>query len=61
MKKKRAFLGLLGVILLSLILPSFAQAKSVLEKETPDYKVSYYAFDCYNMIDENGVQDMDMR
>ena len=54
MKKKRAFLGVLGVILLSLILPSFVQAKSVLEKETPDYKVSYYAFDCYNMIDENG-------
>ncbi len=54
MKKKRAFLGLMGVILLSLLLPSFVQAKSVLEKKTPDYKVSYYAFDCYNMIDENG-------
>ena len=29
-------------------------AAYVPQEETPDYKVSYYAFDCFNMQDENG-------
>ena len=24
------------------------------KEETPDYKVAFYAFDCYHMQDENG-------
>ena len=31
-----------------------AWASDVPQVETPDYKVSFYAFDCYNMQDENG-------
>lgn len=54
MKKKRALKGLLWILLIAILLPCFVQAKTGLEKETPDYKVSYYAFDCYNMIDANG-------
>lgn len=29
-------------------------AQSVPQEDTPDYKVAYYAFDCYNMKDDNG-------
>ena len=29
-------------------------AAAVPRQETPDYKVAYYAFDCYHMQDENG-------
>lgn len=31
-----------------------ASAAEIPHVETPDYKVTYYAFDCFNMMDENG-------
>ncbi len=34
--------------------PCAAFAASIPQLSTPDYKVAYYAFDCYHMIDENG-------
>lgn len=34
--------------------PCFVQANATLETDTPNYKVAYYGFDCYNMIDKNG-------
>ena len=33
---------------------SEAYAEEVPSSYTPDYRVAYYAFDCYNMQDENG-------
>ena len=43
----------LGILLSVLtVCPVFAAA--VPRAETPDYKVAYYAFDCYHMLDENG-------
>ena len=53
MKKKSTIRGFLWVILFTIISPCFVQA-ATLEKDTPNYKVAYYAFDCYNMIDKNG-------
>ena len=50
--KKRAMAVCLVLFLALSICPVYA---SSLEKiDTPDYKVSFYAFDCYNMQDENG-------
>ena len=42
------------MLLLAILSPCFVQAKATLETDTPNYKVAYYAFDCYNMIDKNG-------
>lgn len=53
MKRKNTIRVFLWVILFTIISPCFVQA-ATLEKNTPNYKVSYYAFDCYNMIDKNG-------
>ena len=52
MKKRK--IGLLWVLLLAILSPCFVKAGATLETDTPNYKVSYYAFDCYNMIDKNG-------
>lgn len=35
-------------------LPGTAFAAELPHVSTPDYKVAYYAFDCYHMMDENG-------
>lgn len=51
---KRRSIGLIWILLIAILSPCFVQAKATLETETPNYKVAYYAFDCYNMIDENG-------
>lgn len=37
---------------LAAVFPAFAA--SVPRRDTPDYKVAFYAFDCYNMQDEDG-------
>ena len=52
MKRKLSgiFLGILLVVLS--IVPVYAS--SISKTETPDYKVAFYAFDCYNMQDKNG-------
>ena len=51
MRKK--ILAALGALLMLLSLfPASAFAMEQLE--TPDYKVAFYAFDCYHMQDENG-------
>ena len=50
---KRIHAAALGIFLLILsICPVYASALEQIE--TPDYKVAFYAFDCYNMQDENG-------
>ncbi len=44
---------LLGIVLImNCCIP--VCAASVPQEETPDYKVAFYAFDCYHMQDENG-------
>lgn len=44
---------MIGIMLFVLsICPVYAS--SDIYAETPDYKVAFYAFDCYNMQDENG-------
>lgn len=52
MKKHRfsIFLGILFLFLFSFTV----YAKSDLQKDTPNYKVAFYAFDCYHMQDESG-------
>lgn len=51
---KRRRVGVLWLLLIVILSPCFVQAKATLETDTPNYKVAYYAFDCYNMIDKNG-------
>lgn len=52
MIKRATVLFLTIILMISYALPVYA---SVVPKEdTPDYKVSYYAFDCFNMQDGNG-------
>lgn len=47
--------ALLAVILFTvMICCNSAYAASVPQKQTKDYKVAYYAFDCFNMQNENG-------
>ena len=51
--KKRATAFLMALIcMLSLACPVYAQR--ITREETPNYKVAFYAFDCYHMQDENG-------
>ena len=45
-----AVLGMLMLVLTAI--PSYAA--SMTREETPDYKVAFFAFDCYHMQDENG-------
>ena len=52
MKKK--IIALLMSMLLVLLLSYPAYAASIPQSDTPDYKVAFYAFDCYHMQDENG-------
>ena len=53
MKIKEKIRVLLMVVLF-LLSYSPVYAAAVPQKETPNYKVSYYAFDCFNMQDEYG-------
>ena len=41
-------------LLLSMLSALTVNVSAMEQKETPDYKVSFFAFDCYNMQDENG-------
>lgn len=52
MKKK--IIALLMSVLFVLLLSYPAYSASVPQTDTPDYKVAFYAFDCYHMQDENG-------
>ncbi len=55
-KKWMAFVLFLGILVTTLV-PSAvcaADCASIPKKDTPDYKVAFYAFDNYNMQDENG-------
>ncbi len=52
MRKRLSALALTIITILSLTCPVFAA--SLPKEETPEYKVAYYAFDCFNMQDENG-------
>jgi len=52
MKKRVTALFLSIVLAILACCPVYAA--SIPQKETPDYKVAFYAFDCYNMQDETG-------
>ena len=52
MNKKITALGVWLLLVISLLCPVYAG--EVPRVETPNYKVAFYAFDCYNMQDENG-------
>ncbi len=52
MNKKITAMGLWLVLVITMICPAWAA--EVPKEETPDYKAAFYAFDCYNMQDENG-------
>lgn len=53
--KKRISAAVFGILFLLLsVCPVLADA--VPRNETPDYKVAFYAFDCYHMQDENGLR-----
>ena len=53
--KKKVMMFLTGfLMLLCLISPVYAS--SIPKENTPDYKVAFYAFDCYHMQDENGIR-----
>lgn len=45
---------LTGLLLMILCCCSVVSAASVPRETTKDYKVAFYAFDCYHMQDENG-------
>ena len=58
---RRIFSGFYKKITFTLLLvcatalfPMTAYAAAVPQADTPDYKVAFYAFDCYHMQDENG-------
>ncbi len=52
MNKRITAAGIWLLLIISMVCP--ALAAEVPQSETPDYKVAFYAFDCYNMQDENG-------
>ena len=43
-----------SAIIMALLSVCPVYASSIEKEETPDYKVAFYAFDCYHMQDENG-------
>lgn len=50
--KLTVFMAVILFTVMSVCNPVYAA--SVPQKQTKDYKVSYYAFDCFNMQNENG-------
>ena len=54
MKKKMTAFLMEIMMLLLLVCP--ATAASIPQAQTPNYKVAFYAFDCYHMQDENGIR-----
>ena len=52
MSRKITAVGLWLMLVISIVCPAWAS--EVPKEETPDYKVAFYAFDCYNMQDESG-------
>ena len=53
--KKRISAAVFGILFLLLsVCPVLADA--IPRSETPEYKVAFYAFDCYHMQDENGLR-----
>ena len=51
---KKRFVAVILVIVQILLFSCTALAASLPRYDTPEYKVSYYAYDCFNMQDENG-------
>ena len=54
MKRRLLSVFLLLALLAGLACPVYAA--SVPQENTPDYKVAFYAFDCYHMQDDNGAK-----
>ena len=53
---KRIRTSLISIFMIICVLATTAFAASVPQEETPNYKVAFYAFDCFNMQDENGMR-----
>ena len=53
---KKCVTALLYSIIMTILLAFPAGAASVPQEDTPNYKVAFYAFDCYHMQDENGMK-----
>lgn len=51
---KKRMVAFLSVVLLMIINCCPVYAASVPREDTPDYKVAFYAFDCYHMQDSDG-------
>lgn len=51
---KKGITSLLLTLTLLFNFTGVVQAAEIPKVETPDYKVAFYAFDCYHMEDENG-------
>lgn len=54
MRKKMVALWLIILLAISQVFPAYAGSENGLRKDTPNYKVAFYAYDCYHMQDENG-------
>ena len=54
MKKRILALGL--ALLVAALWCCTAFASGIPQVETPNYRVAFYAFDCFNMQDENGIR-----
>lgn len=52
----KRMIALFLCIVTVLSFPITAYAASIPQLETPNYKVAFYYFDCYNMTDENGTR-----
>ena len=53
-RSKKRMAAALAMLLSVMTYCTPALAASVPQKDTPDYKVAFYAYDCYNMQDANG-------
>lgn len=51
---KKGITSLLLTFILCFNFTGVVHAAEIPREETPDYKVAFYAFDCYHMQDENG-------
>ena len=51
---KEKLVAVLSGMLLAILCCCPVQAASVPQEDTPDYKVAFYAYDCYHMEDGNG-------
>lgn len=56
-KYEQKFTAVIAAILLCILSICPFSASTMQKTETPDYKVAFYAFDCYHMQDDNGKKN----